>query len=159
MITLARITTLTALALAIALALIISVGRANATDVPIALWGKMRVGGEKCDSCDELNYKWEGDFRKCEIRRDISEEEGNHPLKTAGLTGYVCTPGASPQVFVGAVDPQAAVLRLHVGGHVPQQLLVLAEVRFHRFYESSRSVTNLPADERIHHSRQSDFAR
>ena len=20
----------------------------------------------------------------------------NHPLKTAGLTGYVCTPGASP---------------------------------------------------------------
>ena len=22
--------------------------------------------------------------------------KGNHPLKTAGLTGYVCTPGASP---------------------------------------------------------------
>jgi hypothetical protein len=30
-------------------------------------------------------------------------------------------------LIVGAVDPQAAVLRLHVGCYVPQQLLVLAE--------------------------------
>ena len=62
----------------------------------------------------------------------------NRPLKTAGMTGYVCTPHLL-QVFhpggregdgllvVSVVDPEATVLRLHVGGHVPQQRLVLAE--------------------------------
>ena len=30
-------------------------------------------------------------------------------------------------LVIGVVDPEAAVLRLHVGSHVPQQLLVLAE--------------------------------
>jgi hypothetical protein len=29
-------------------------------------------------------------------------------------------------LIVGIMDPEAAVLRLHVGGHVPQQVLVLA---------------------------------
>ena len=30
-------------------------------------------------------------------------------------------------LVVGVVDPEATVLRPHVGGHVPQQILVLAE--------------------------------
>jgi hypothetical protein len=30
-------------------------------------------------------------------------------------------------LVVGVIDPEAAVLRLHVRGHVPQQLLVLAK--------------------------------
>jgi hypothetical protein len=55
------------------------------------------------------------------------------------MTAYVCTPRASPAVFhpvggegnrlliAGVVDLQAAVLRPHVGDHIPQHLLVLAE--------------------------------
>jgi hypothetical protein len=66
----------------------------------------------------------------------------NHPLKAAGMIAWVGTRGLGEhlsQVFhadggkgdgllvFDIVDPETAVLRLHVGSHVPEQILVLSE--------------------------------
>jgi hypothetical protein len=59
----------------------------------------------------------------------------SHPLKTATfafceqLSQVIHCGGREGDglMVVGVVDPQAAVLRLHIRGHVPQQGLVLAE--------------------------------
>jgi hypothetical protein len=76
------------------------------------------------------------------VLRLAGEPGSNHPLKTARMTDCVCAARLReqlPQVFqtgsregegllvASAIDPEAAILRTHVVGRIPQELLVLAE--------------------------------